>query len=162
MTEEGPWELEPRVSLKDGRDLYDAVQSLLDEAGYYENAELAQQLADLELGEDIPEKLFLAIAHIIAFAYHLQGKTPKDWRKSVYYEYFEYPHGWHSVKQHYGVRTDRYKLIHFYNDINAWELYDLKLDPSEMNNLIEDAEHQKVIKELKVELERLRKELKVT
>ena len=91
----------------------------------------------------------------------LAGKTPANWRKSVYYEYFEYPHGWHSVKQHYGVRTDRYKLIHFYNDIDAWELYDLELDPSEMNNLIEEEGLQTVIQELKVELEQLRKDLKV-
>ena len=92
----------------------------------------------------------------------LAGQTPENWRKSIYYEYFEYPHGWHSVKQHYGVRTDRYKLIHFYNDIDAWELYDLENDPSEMHNLIEDSTHQTIIEELKAELERLRKELKVT
>ena len=92
----------------------------------------------------------------------LAGKTPSTWRKSVYYEYFEYPHGWHSVKQHYGVRTDRYKLIHFHNDIDAWELYDLEKDPSEMNNLIEQTDYQTIVKELKVELEQLRKELKVT
>ncbi len=91
----------------------------------------------------------------------LAGKTPTDWRKSVYYEYFEYPHGWHSVKQHYGVRTDRYKLIHFYNDIDAWELYDLEKDASEMNNLIDHPDYQDIVQELKVELERLRKDLKV-
>ncbi len=39
------------------------------------------------------------------------------------------------VKRHYGVRDDRYKLIHFYNDIDQWELYDLKEDPSEMHNI---------------------------
>ena len=41
----------------------------------------------------------------------------------------------HMVKRHYGVRTDRYKLIHFYNDINWWELYDLQADPSEMQDV---------------------------
>ena len=92
----------------------------------------------------------------------LEGKSPTNWRKSVYYEYFEYPHGWHSVKQHYGVRTDRYKLIHFYNDIDAWELYDLEKDPTEMNNLIDNREYQNVVKELKVELKKLRRDLKVT
>jgi len=92
----------------------------------------------------------------------LAGKTPNDWRTSVYYEYFEYPHGWHSVKQHYGVRTDRYKLIHFYNDIDAWELYDLEKDPSEMNNLIEQEEYQKTIEKLKTELGKLLKEFKVS
>lgn len=91
----------------------------------------------------------------------LAGETPEDWRKSVYYHYYEYPHGWHDVKQHYGVRTDRYKLIHYYDDIDAWELYDLKEDPNELNNLINDSEHQDLIEELKVELARLRKEYRV-
>lgn len=49
------------------------------EVPLYENAELAKQLADIDLGKEIPEKLFLAIAHVIAFAYHLQGKLPKNW-----------------------------------------------------------------------------------
>lgn len=64
----------------------------------------------------------------------ITGKKTKDWRKSVYYHYYEYP-GPHDVKRHYGIRTDRYKLIHFYNDIDQWELYDLKLDPNEGTNL---------------------------
>ena len=36
------------------------------------------------------------------------------------------------VKRHYGVRNDRWKLIHFYNDIDQWELYDLQEDPHEL------------------------------
>ena len=60
----------------------------------------------------------------------LKGEHPKDWRKALYYHFYEYP-AEHMVKRHYGVRTDRYKLIHFYNDINWWELYDLQADPSE-------------------------------
>ena len=58
----------------------------------------------------------------------LQGRTPGDWRTAMYYHYYEYP-AVHSVKRHYGIRTERYKLIHFYNDIDEWELYDLKTDP---------------------------------
>jgi len=54
----------------------------------------------------------------------LSGETPANWRKSMYHHYYEYP-GWHIVKRHYGVRTERYKLIHFYHDIDAWEMYDL-------------------------------------
>jgi len=63
----------------------------------------------------------------------LKGDTA-NWRESIYYHYYEYP-GPHSVKRHYGIRTDRYKLIHFYNDINQWELYDLQEDPNEVNDL---------------------------
>ena len=87
----------------------------------------------------------------------LQGKTPRDWRESIYYHYYEYP-DWHMVKRHYGIRTKRYKLIHFYYDIDAWEFYDLQNDPQELNNLYGDPAHQEIIERLKVELERLRKQ----
>ncbi|RED95671.1 sulfatase family protein [Marinoscillum furvescens] len=65
----------------------------------------------------------------------LLTQQPVDWREALYYHYYEYPDGWHKVKRHYGVRTDRYKLIHFYHDIDTWELYDLQKDPDELNNL---------------------------
>ncbi|MEI7421968.1 MAG: sulfatase [Prolixibacteraceae bacterium] len=71
------------------------------------------------------------------------GKEPKDWRKAVYYHYYEYP-GWHSVKRHYGIRTEQYKLIHFYYDIDEWELYDLKGTTTERKNLIDDPAYSKV------------------
>jgi arylsulfatase A-like enzyme len=89
----------------------------------------------------------------------LQGKTPKDWRKSMYYHYYEYP-AVHSAKRHYGVRTQRYKLIHFYNDIDQWELYDLQKDPDELNNIYDDPAYTDVVKKLKAELSRLREEFK--
>ncbi len=91
----------------------------------------------------------------------LEGQTPADWRKAMYYQYYEYP-GFHAVKKHYGVRTERYKLIHFYDDIDAWELYDLAKDPNEVNNLYEDAEYQGVVADLKNQLTGLRQSLKVT
>jgi len=89
----------------------------------------------------------------------LQRKTPRDWRKSMYYHYYEYP-GAHSVKRHYGVRTRQYKLIHFYNDIDEWELYDLKKDPHEMKNVYNDSAYTKVAKDLKAELKKLRAQYK--
>ena len=78
----------------------------------------------------------------------------KDWRKSLYYHYYEFP-AEHMVKRHYGVRTERYKLIHFYNDIDTWELYDLKNDISEMHNLYGQPEYEAITKELMTELKRL-------
>ena len=78
-----------------------------------------------------------------------------DWRKSLYYHYYEYPHGWHKVKRHNGVRGDRYKLIHFYNDIDAWEFYDLQNDPNELDNLIDHPEMQSHINAYKEELKSL-------
>ncbi len=84
----------------------------------------------------------------------LEGKTPDDWRKSVYYRYYEFP-GAHSVRQHYGVRTKRYKLIYF-NNLDEWEFYDLEKDPYEMKSAYEDPAYAEKIKELKAELKRLR------
>lgn len=88
-----------------------------------------------------------------------EGKTPTDWRKDIYYHYYEYP-GFHAVRAHYGVRTGRYKLIRFYGDINVWELYDLKSDPSEMRNRINDPAMQNVIAHLKRKLVKLRAQYK--
>jgi arylsulfatase A-like enzyme len=83
----------------------------------------------------------------------LSGEA-EQWRDGIYYHYYEYPNE-HSVKRHYGIRTDRYKLIHFYFDIDVWELYDLKTDPDEMNNLINSKEHSELIDSLKIELVKL-------
>ena len=88
-----------------------------------------------------------------------RGEQPKDWRRSLYYHFYEYP-AEHMVKRHYGVRTDRYKLIHFYNDINEWELYDLQQDPQELNNLYGKEGYDDVTKELRAELLRLQEQYK--
>ena len=79
------------------------------------------------------------------------GNIPDNWRTSVYYHYFEYP-GWHAVKRHYGIRTNRYKLIHFYYDIDEWELYDLQNDPGEMKNVYDDPAYRQVRDSLTVQL----------
>jgi arylsulfatase A-like enzyme len=83
-----------------------------------------------------------------------------DWRNSLYYHYYEYP-AVHMVKRHYGIRTDRYKLIHFYFDIDEWELYDLERDPLELNNQIDNPEYTEVIKQLKAELANLQEQYSV-
>lgn len=91
----------------------------------------------------------------------LKGKTPKDWRKSFYYHYYEYP-AVHSVARHYAVVTDRYKLVHFYQpDSDYWELFDRKKDPKELRSVYGNPEYAKVQKELEVELTRLRAEYRL-
>ena len=83
----------------------------------------------------------------------LTGNTPDDWRKSVYYHYYEFP-GAHSVAKHNGVRTERYKLINFYEN-KEWELFDLKEDPNELTSVYDDPAYAKIRKDLEVELKRL-------
>ena len=91
----------------------------------------------------------------------LKGETPKDWRKSFYYEYYEYPTP-HHVRPHYGVVTDRYKLVHFYKpDVDEWELFDREKDPHELRNVAAEASYADTVKDLKKEVGRLRTELKV-
>jgi choline-sulfatase len=85
----------------------------------------------------------------------IDNKKPKDWRKSVYYHYTEYPFD-HRVMPHLGVRTEGgLKLIRFYGVDNFWEFYDLNSDPDEMNNQYDAPKYQKQIKEMKKELRKL-------
>ena len=90
----------------------------------------------------------------------LSGKQKSKWRESMYYHYYEFPHGWHFVKKHYGIRTDRYKLIHFYDDIDAWEFYDLKNDPNEINNIYNNKNYKREIDSAKHKLYKLQNEFK--
>jgi len=84
-----------------------------------------------------------------------------DFRNAIYYHYYDYP-AFHMVKKHYGVRTKRYKLMHFYDDIDTWELYDLQQDPEEIHNLIDDAEYDVIETRLHKTLDSLEMEYKVT
>jgi len=85
----------------------------------------------------------------------LKGNTDEWTRDEVYYHYYEYP-GFHMVKRHYGIVTKQYKLVHFYYDIDEWELYDRFNDPQEMKNVYNDPEYVDVVKELTIKLAGLR------
>lgn len=102
-------------------------------------------LAGLEVPSDIQGVSLLPL---------LKGENPADWRKALYYHYYEFP-AEHAVRRHYGVRNERYKLIHFYNDIDAWELYDLQADPTEMKNIYGQPGTEEITKQLRKELEEL-------
>ncbi len=82
------------------------------------------------------------------------GETGK-WRDAVYYTYYEYP-SVHMVKRHYGVATERYKLMHFYYDVDEWEMYDLEADPQEMKNIYNEPAYREVQQMLHKRLEELR------
>ncbi len=107
-------------------------------------------------GADIPKEMQGASLVPI-----FKGKTPRNWRTTHYYHYYEWP-GWHLVRRHYGVVDGRYKLVHFYeDDVNEWELIDLKADPLEQKNFYGDKDYAKVQKKLAKELARLRKKFDV-
>jgi arylsulfatase A-like enzyme len=89
----------------------------------------------------------------------LTGNNKKWTRDAVYYHYYEYP-SVHMVKRHYGIVTKEYKLVHFYYDIDEWELYDRKKDPQEMNNVYNDSNYASIVKKLKMKLGKLRTKYK--
>ena len=91
----------------------------------------------------------------------LAGNRPADWRTAFYYQYFEWPAP-HRVRPHYGVVTDRYKLVHFFGTADDyWELYDTEKDPRELRNVLADPAYAAARKQLEGQLAQLRTELKV-
>lgn len=109
------------------------------------------ELAGIKSPEDVQGKSFVSI---------LANSNEKPFRDAVYYHYFEYPY-WHHVQPHYGVRTDRYKLIHYYYDMEEWELFDLEKDPNEVKNIYGNSENKQLIADLKIRLEEVKKEYKM-
>jgi arylsulfatase A-like enzyme len=100
----------------------------------------------------------------------LRGDTPGDWRQSVYYRYWMHERQWGTCA-HYGVRTHRHKLIHYYAEPlgkagateaprlePAWELFDLARDPLETTNRAADPAYAETAAALTEELERLQAE----
>ncbi|MFT6754610.1 MAG: arylsulfatase A-like enzyme [Urechidicola sp.] len=84
----------------------------------------------------------------------LEGNTPKDWQDAMYYHYYEFPF-WHHVQPHYGIRSQKYTLAHFYYNIDVWELYDLEKDPGQVNNIYNNPNYAEVTTELKLKLKNL-------
>jgi arylsulfatase A-like enzyme len=84
----------------------------------------------------------------------LRGRTPADWRTSMYYRYYHDP-GDHDTRAHYGVRTRTHKLIYFWKK-DQWELFDLVNDPSELHNLYGEPGQEELTRTLKTELVRLK------
>jgi arylsulfatase A-like enzyme len=106
------------------------------------------EIAGLPVPADMQGKSFLSLA---------EGKQDSHWRKDWLYEFYEYP-GFENVRPSRGVRTDRYKLIHFFLQPEEWELYDLQTDPDETNNLYGKAGSEEITRHLKERLTALRAE----
>lgn len=82
------------------------------------------------------------------------GEEPDDWRDAVYYHYYEGPevlNSWHAVARHYGLRTDRYTLVHF-PDHDEWEFFDLEKDPEQLASLYHHSEYRETVSYLKEKL----------
>lgn len=127
--------------------------------GYNKRGDIPQMVQNIDYAPtflDLAQVKIPADIQGVSMLPLLRGESPKDWRKSLYYHYYEYP-AEHAVKKHYGVRSERYKLIHFYDDIDSWELYDLKEDPTEMKNIYGLAGYEAVTADLKTELKKLQK-----
>ena len=132
----------------------------LSEYAHTNNIDFAELFLDYA-GAAIPETM-----QGRSFRQNLLGKTPDDWRDAMYYHY------WSHASQrpsHYGIRTQRYKLIYYYGLVRmkrkpeeCWELYDLQNDPYERFNLYDNPEHKETIANLKRRLEQLRRQYKDT
>jgi arylsulfatase A-like enzyme len=116
-------------------------------------AETFLEIAGLPIPDEMQGRSLVPLLH---------GETPADWRKSLYYHYYEFPVP-HRVRPHYGIITDRYKLIHYYKpDVNDWELLDRQQDPQETRNFYQDPAYAETVKTLHAELERLKVAVKET
>jgi arylsulfatase A-like enzyme len=120
-----------------------------------DNAPTILDMAHIKIPDDMQGRSLLPI---------FKGNVPTDWRKAIYYHYYEFaPPHW--AMPSYGIRTERYKLIYYYT-INEWELFDLKKDPDEMDNLFnaEGVEvkpgYEEVLNDLLAQLAKLREEYK--
>jgi arylsulfatase A-like enzyme len=113
-----------------------------------QNIDFAPTILDIA-GAKIPEWM-----QGVSLKPMLTGKQKGLSRKYLYYHYYEFVKD-HTVIPHLGIRGDQYKLIYFYT-VNEWELYDLKNDLQEQHNLIKSSKHQAIIKQLKIELQKLR------
>ena len=113
-----------------------------------QNLDFAQTLlevADIKAPEDMQGESLLSL---------LKGED--TWtREAVYYHYYEYP-AVHMVKRHFGIVSKAYKLVHFYYDVDEWELYDRMKDPSELNNVYDDPAYASIVTQLKLELKEMR------
>ena len=120
-----------------------------------QNLDFAPTFLDMA-GIEIPEDM-----QGISFKKVLYGEEAEIGRDAIYYHYYDFP-AFHMVKRQYGIKTDRYKLIHFYDDIDTWEFYDLEKDPKEQNNLIDAEEYQDEVEMMHQKLDSVQQHYQVT
>jgi arylsulfatase A-like enzyme len=116
-----------------------------------QNLDLAPTILELA-GADIPDQM-----QGRSMVPLLQGENPSDWRDAVYYHYFEGPPRVHRVARHYGVRTNRYTLVHF-PDHNEWEFFDLETDPDQLTSVYGEPEYAEIQEQLKDKINELQEQ----
>ena len=122
-----------------------------------QNLDFAQTFLDFAGGNELTSEM-----QGQSFKKLLEGTiTADDFRNFIYYHYYDYP-AFHMVKKHFGIRTERYKLMHFYDDIDEWEFYDLLEDPKELRNAIADSAYAKIVSEMHKKLDSVQKHYQVT
>lgn len=102
-------------------------------------------IAGISIPDDMQGESFLPL---------LLEDRKASWRKAAYYHYYEFPQA-HHVYPHFGIRTDRYKLVRFYGGKDFWELFDLQQDPRELENRYNNTGYTKIVDELKEKLTEL-------
>jgi arylsulfatase A-like enzyme len=122
-----------------------------------QNLDFAQTFLDLAGGSSLASEMQgISIRKLLENA-----DMEQEFRDAIYYHYYDSP-AFHMVKKHYGIRTKWYKLMHFYDDIDTWEFYDLEKDPSEMNNAIDDPAYSEQVARLRSHLDELQAQYGVT
>ena len=81
-------------------------------------------------------------------------KPNAKWRNAIYYHYYEA--GGHGVPAHYGIRDERYKLMHFPRT-DEWNLVDLKKDPQEMKSFHDNPDYKETLNQMRTKLTDLQK-----
>lgn len=122
-----------------------------------QNLDFAQTFLDFadasDLGKEMQGESFKGL---------LDGTLKEDdFRNVIYYHYYDYP-AFHMVKKHYGIRTERYKLMHFYDDIDSWEFYDLEEDPKEEYNAIYNTGYSSIIQKMHLKLDSVQQHYNVS
>jgi arylsulfatase A-like enzyme len=125
-----------------------------DDSHLVQNLDLAQTFLEMAGVEQPKEMQGRSLVPL------MRGQPPGDWRDAIYYHYYDYP-AYHMVKPHLGVRTERYKLIHYYT-LNEWELFDLEKDPREMRSVFDDPAYAQVRRELEGKLKSLQAQYRDT
>lgn len=121
-----------------------------------EGIEMSELVQNVDLAPTIMQAAGLKVPRDMqgkALNGFFDGLADESWRDAIYYHYYQ-TGTWHFVEKHLGIRTDRFKLIYFY-DIKDWELYDLLQDPNEMNNIYRDPAYSNISKELTSKLKDL-------